>query len=77
LEIAVTKPFAPIVFDVVTASVSLDPTNERLGLLNFAVGANIYSFAIDRAALQRLGRQMDLVLQQIPPLPRKRKLTRA
>lgn len=72
-----TNPFVPIAFNVLTASVSLDPINNRCGQLNFAVGANIYSFAIDRAALQRLGRQIDDVLQKIPPLPRKRKLTRA
>jgi hypothetical protein len=68
-----TKPFVPIVFDVVTSSVSLDPGSERRGMLNFVAGANLYSFAIDRTALRRLSRQIDHVLQQIPPLPRKRK----
>ena len=68
-----TKPFVPLLFEVVTSSVSLDPANDRRGLLNFAVGAHFYSFAIDRTALLRLSRQIDNVLHQIPPLPRKRK----
>jgi hypothetical protein len=63
-------------FEVVTSSVSLDPANARRGLLNFAVGASLYSFAIDRTALLRLKRQIDDVLDQIPPLPRKRTLSR-
>jgi hypothetical protein len=70
LEIVMTKPFVPILFDVVTSSVSVDPANSRL---NFAVGAHSYSFAIDRTALLRLSRQIDGALQAIPPLPRKKK----
>ncbi len=76
LEIAMTKPFIPIVLEVVTSSVSLDPANDRRGMLNFTAGANLYSFAIYRAALLRLNRQIDGVLQRIPPLRRKRKLAR-
>lgn len=72
-----TKPFVPIVFEVVTSAVSLDPANSRRGLMSFAVGGNLYSFAIDRMALKRLGRQIDGVLQQIPPLPKKRRAQRA
>lgn len=68
-----TKPFVPILFDVVTSSVSVDPANSRRALLNFAVGAHFYSFAIDRTALLRLSRQIDRTLQAIPPPPRKKK----
>lgn len=72
-----TRPFVPIVFDALTSSVSLDPSNERRGLMSFAVGGSLYAFVIDRTALQRLSRQLERVLQQIPPPSRKRKLPRS
>jgi hypothetical protein len=67
-----TTPFVTHNFEVVTASASVDPVNERRGLVNFVVDAHFYSFAMDRAALHRLGRQIERLLEEIPPLARKR-----
>ena len=67
-----TTPFLTHNFEVVTASASVDPTNERRGVINLVADAHLYSFALDRAALQRLGRQIERLLQDIPPLARKR-----
>jgi hypothetical protein len=72
LEIAMTKPFISHDFEVVTASAAPDPSNNRRGLVRFVVDAHFYSFALDRAALQRLSRQIDRLLRDIPPPARKR-----
>jgi hypothetical protein len=67
-----TKPFITHDFEVVTASACVDPASKRRGLVRFVVDAHFYSFAMDRTALQRLGRQIERLLREIPPPPRKR-----
>ena len=67
-----TKPFIAHDFEVVTASAALDPSNNRRGVVRFVVDAHFYSFAMDRAALRRLGRQIERLLVEIPPLARRR-----
>lgn len=72
LEIAMTNPFITHDFEVVTASAALDPGNNRRGLIRFVVDAHFYSFALDRAALLRLSRQIERLLGEMPAATRKR-----
>lgn len=67
-----TKPFITRFFEVITASAALDATNVRRGVVNFSADAHFYSFSMDRTTLLRLGQQIQRVLQEIPPPPRKR-----
>jgi hypothetical protein len=67
-----TKPFIPHVFRVLTTSVVRDRTNRRTAVVSFPADADFYSFVLDRAALSRLGRQIERVLREIPPPERKR-----
>lgn len=68
-----TKPFIPHVHRALTAAAARDPANERSAVVNFAVDAHYYSFVLDRTALQRLARQIERVLRDIPPPPRKQR----
>jgi len=69
--IVMTKPFIPHVLKALTASAACDPANERGAVVSFTADAHYYSFVLDRTALQRLGRQIERVLREVPPLPRK------
>lgn len=68
-----TKPFIPHVLKALTVSAARDLTNERSTFVNFTADAHYYTFVLDRTALQRLGRQIERVLREVPPLPRRRK----
>jgi hypothetical protein len=67
-----TKPFVPHVFRTLTTSVVRDRTDPRAAVVSFPADADFYSFVLDRAALARLGRQIDKVLHDMPPPARKR-----
>lgn len=67
-----TKPFITHAFNVMTASASRDPANDRRGMVGLVVDAHFYSFSMDRVALLRLGRQIERLLREIPPPARKR-----
>jgi hypothetical protein len=67
-----TKPFVPHVFRALTTSVVRDRNDPRNAVVSFPSDADFYSFMLDRAALTRLGRQIDKVLREMPPPERKR-----
>ena len=71
-----TKPFIPHVFKVLTTSVVRDRADPRAAVVSFPVDADFYSFVLDRAALARLGRQIDRVLREIPARERTRRAAR-
>ena len=67
-----TSPFVPHVFRALTTSVTLDRNDQGAAVVSFPVNADIYSFVLDRAALARLGRQIEKALREMPPPVRKR-----
>lgn len=69
---AMTKPFIPHVFTALTTSVVHDRSDPRTAAVSFPADADFYSFVLDRAALARLGRQIERVLREMPPPERKR-----